>query len=332
MTEPPTGAAAAEADPTGERFDARPREDAALEEIRRGLSRPQKELPPKYFYDQRGSELFERITRLPEYYLTRTERELLQDWMPRWMADIRPATLLELGAGAAQKSRIVLDAMVSAGAASVYLPVDISADFLEEAANGLAEEYPELRIEPLVADISAELPIPDGLPPPRVFAFLGSTIGNFTPDAAVELLERVAAAMDEEDHFLLGVDLRKDPAVIEAAYDDIGGVTAEFNLNMLRVLNREMGADFDPGAFRHRAFYDRSLHRIEMHLVSERDQRVYIPRAGTFSLSAGESIRTEISCKHDRESVGELVERAGMRLVGWETDPDRLYALAFAAR
>ncbi|MFL5537879.1 MAG: L-histidine N(alpha)-methyltransferase [Longimicrobiaceae bacterium] len=301
-----------------------------LAELRDGLSRPQKELPPKYFYDERGSELFEEITRLPEYYLTRTERALLERWMPAWIGDLRPRALVELGAGSAEKTRIVLDAIVSAVGAAAYVPVDVSADFLEATALRLTADYPALEVVPVVADMTAEFALPPGLPGPTLHAFLGSTIGNFAPDEAVALLRGVRARMRPGDAFLMGVDLRKDPAVIEAAYNDAAGVTAEFNRNMLRVLNALAGADFDPEAFDHRAFYHRGLHRIEMHLDARTPQVVAIPGVGEVRIAAGESIRTEISCKHDRASVEAMLAAAGMRLAEWETDADGLYAILLA--
>ncbi|HEV3052084.1 MAG TPA: L-histidine N(alpha)-methyltransferase, partial [Longimicrobium sp.] len=252
---------------------------ALLREIAEGLSRPQKELSPRFFYDERGSRLFEEITRLPEYYLTQTERSLLERWMPEWIGGLAPRALVELGAGSAEKTRIVLDAIAAASTSAAYVPVDVSADFLEQTAERIRVAYPSIDVVPLVADITEPFALPDGLPQPTLHAFLGSTIGNFEPDAAVELLSRVRGRMGETDRFLMGVDLRKDPARIEAAYDDATGVTAEFNRNMLRVLNATMGADFDVDAWEHRAFYDRQAHWIEMHLVSTRDQSVSIPGA-----------------------------------------------------
>ncbi|HEX7239411.1 MAG TPA: L-histidine N(alpha)-methyltransferase [Longimicrobiaceae bacterium] len=304
---------------------------AMLADLREGLSRPQKELPPKYFYDVRGSELFEEITRLPEYYLTRTERALLERWMPVWAASLRPRSLVELGAGSAVKTRIVLDAMRATGEARSYVPVDVSADFLAATAEALRGEYPGLEVVPAVADISEAFELPRGLPGPTLHAFLGSTLGNFAPEGAAALLRQVRAAMAPGDRFLLGVDLRKDPARVEAAYNDARGVTAEFNRNMLRVLNREAGADFDPEAFEHRAFYNREEHRIEMHLVSSRPQTVSVPGIGPVRLVEGESIRTEISCKHDRGSVTALLGAAGLEVAEWETDAEGLYALVLGA-
>jgi L-histidine N-alpha-methyltransferase len=302
-----------------------------LRDVAWGLSRPQKELPPKYFYDKRGSELFDEITRLPEYYLTRTERALLDCWSAPLMAALRPAALVELGAGSADKTRLLLDAMVYAERGDVYVPIDVSAEFLEESANRLREEYPTLGIEPLVGDIADPLDLDPSLPEPALIAFLGSTIGNFDPTGARRLLRNVAGAMRPGDSFLLGADLRKSPAVIEAAYNDTQGVTAEFNLNMLRVLNRDLGADFALETFEHRAFYDRTLHRIEMHVVSTDDQTVHIPGVGTVQFAGGESIRTEISCKYDRASLTEMLGAAGMQINRWITDAASSYALVVAS-
>ncbi len=302
-----------------------------LRDVTRGLTRAQKELPPKYFYDRRGSELFDEITRLPEYYLTRTERALLDCWSGPLMAALQPAALVELGAGSADKTRLLLDAMVYAGRGDLYVPIDVSAEFLEDSANRLRTEYPTLGIEPVVGDIAEPLALDSSLPQPALIAFLGSTIGNFDANGARELLANVASAMRPGDSFLLGADLRKNPAIIEAAYNDSQGVTAEFNRNVLRVLNRDLGADFDLTTFEHRAFYDRTLHRIEMHLVSTDDQTVHIPGVGAVSFAGGESIRTEISCKYDRASLTEMLGAAGMRIDRWISDAAASYALVVAS-
>jgi L-histidine N-alpha-methyltransferase len=303
-----------------------------LAEVAAGLGAPQKELPPKYFYDQRGSELFEEITRLQEYYPTRTERALLEAWMPSLVRRLGTRALVELGAGSAEKSRIILDAMRDAGTAELFVPIDVSATFLSQTAARLRREYPRLAVEPAIADIAEELNLPRRLPRPALYAFLGSTIGNFYPPAAIRLLGRVRGAMEPGDRFLMGVDLRKDVARVEAAYNDARGVTAEFNRNMLLVLNHELGADFDPSAFDHLAFYEPVAHRIEMHLVSRRAQVVTVPGLGAIGFDAGESLRTEISCKHDRESVAQLFEAAGLELEEWRTDPAALFALVVGVR
>ena len=303
---------------------------AMAADVREGLARRQKELPPKYFYDERGSELFEKITRLPEYYLTRAERELLANSARNLIDAFRPRTLVELGAGSAAKTRILLDAMRDAGCVEEYVPVDVSDDFLAATARQLRAEYPGLRVTPAVADISTSLGLPDRLPRPVLFAFLGSTIGNFDAPSARALLGRVRQAMRPFDRLLLGADLRKKRRVVEAAYNDARGVTAAFNRNMLRVLNRELGADFDVGSFRHRAFYSPERHRIEMHLVSSREQIVHIPSVGDVHLRSGETIRTEISCKYDRPSVRRLLRAARLRLEDWIADDGR-FALAVAS-
>jgi L-histidine N-alpha-methyltransferase len=302
-----------------------------LAEVAAGLSAPQKELPPKYFYDHRGSELFEEITRLPEYYPTRTERALLKAWMPELIPRLGTRSLIELGAGSAEKTRIILSAMRNAGTADLYVPVDVSATFLNQTAGRLRREYRGLAVEPVVADISEDFALPRGVPHPALYAFLGGTIGNFYPPAAIRLLSRIKTAMGPSDRFLLGVDLRKDVSRIEAAYNDSQGVTAAFNRNMLLVLNHELGSNFDPAAFEHLAFYERRTHRIEMHLVSIVPQEVRIPGIGIVSFSPDETIRTEISCKHDRGSVKELFAAAGLRMEIWKPDPEALFALVVGA-
>lgn len=304
---------------------------AMLAEVREGLSRAQKELPPKYFYDARGSELFEAITELPEYYLTRAERALLERWMPAWVAALAPRSLLELGAGSGAKTRVILDAMRDAVPDAAYVPVDVSASFLRETAERLRAGYPALAVLPVVADMTEPFALPAGLVSPTLHAFLGSTIGNFAAGDDVRLLRTIRARMAPGDRFLMGVDLRKDPRTIEAAYNDAAGVTAEFNRNMLRVLNHETGADFRVERFDHRAFYHRALHRIEMHLVSREPQTVTIPGVGPVALAAGESIRTEVSCKHDRASVEAMFAAAGLAVERWETDPAALFALVLGA-
>ncbi len=298
-----------------------------LDEVRSGLGRPQKELSPKYFYDLAGSLLFEEITRLPEYYLTRVERELLVEHAPQLMTSTGVRTLVELGAGSASKTRILLDAMARVSAGGTYVPIDVSGAFLSETASGLRAAYPGLRIAPVTADVSRDFQLPRH-DSPVLFALLGSTIGNFDEMQARLLLRRIRELMGPSDRFLLGADLQKDAAQLNAAYNDAAGVTARFNLNMLQVLNRELGADFDRPAFAHRAFYNEQLHRIEMHLVSLVDQVVTIPGIGGVALAKGESIRTEISCKYDRAGIEVLFTAAGMSLETWHTDDLQRFALA----
>lgn len=300
------------------------------EEVAAGLRRPQKELSPKWFYDRRGSELFEEITRLPEYYPTRTERALLHEHIPGWVADHLPRTLVELGAGAADKTRAILDAMREVIDGRVYVPMDISGEFLEGVATALREDYPRTEIRPLVGDMARSLDLPSDLPGPVLFALLGGTIGNFPDDEAVALLRRVREVMAEDDRLLMGFDLVKDVAVLEAAYNDAAGVTAAFNLNVLAVLNRELAADFPPAHFEHRAFFDPDEKRIEMHLVATRPLTVTVPGAGEFSFEEGETVRTEVSCKYDRARVDALFAAAGLHRRRW-ADADPGFALVLAA-
>ena len=296
--------------------------DRMREDVGRGLSQPQKAVSPKYFYDRRGSELFEEITRLPEYYPTRTERSLLREHMPAWVHQHRPASLVELGAGAADKTRAILDAMHDAVETPVYVPVDISGEFLEQVADRLQTAYPAVVVRPLVADISAGFHLPDDLPRPVLFALLGGTIGNFPRQEGVDLLRRVRGEMTGRDRFLIGFDLQKDVDTLEAAYNDAAGITAAFNRNVLRVLNRELGADFDLELFRHRAMYVSEDERIEMHLVARVPCSVTIPHVGRFDFEAGESIRTEVSCKYTRPSIEAHFDRAGLAVERFAAPPD----------
>jgi L-histidine N-alpha-methyltransferase len=305
--------------------------NALLDDVRRGLTRRQKEIPPKYFYDQIGSELFEEITRLPEYYLTRAERRLLAAWALPIMASLQPVTLVELGAGSGDKTRLLLRAMRTAGTGRRYIPIDLSADFLEESAARLRLDFPGLAVEPRVADFTHGIDVPprDGA---ALIAFLGSTIGNLSTADAVSLLRGVRQAMRGEDRFLLGVDLRtKSIEKIERAYTDRAGVTARFNRNVLVRLNRELGATFHVDAFAHRATWSPAHHRIEMHLVATRDQRVSIPGLGWVAFRAGESILTETCAKYDRTDVERLLGAASLRIERWLVDLEDQYALVVAA-
>lgn len=312
-------------------IDDSPARQSMVADVRRGLSQDQKELDPKYFYDERGSQLFELITDLPEYYPTRAERRLLESTIPALIDELRPESLVELGAGSANKTRVILDAMRHSGSGRQYVPVDVSSDFLRETASKLRDEYPTICIDPAVADFTSELELPP-LQRPALFAFLGSTIGNFREMAAVDILKRVTSRMRGDDAFILGVDLRKDPNTIEAAYNDASGITAQFNLNVLRVLNRELFADFDIDSFAHRAFYDRDRNRIEMHLDATRDQTIFIPAIGEIEIRRGESIRTELSYKYDRGAVASLFEKSGLCLERWIAADDDAFGLALGSR
>ncbi len=311
----------------GEAFPAP--SETLLRDVRDGLSRSPKRLPSKYFYDRRGSELFEQITRLPEYYLTRAERGLLEAHASAIIGALAPASLVELGAGSAEKTRILLDAMLASGKHATYVPIDVSEEFLEATAAALDARYDALDIVPVVADISEPLELPRLLPVPALFAFLGSTIGNFDERDAIALLSDVRAVMRAGDRFLLGFDLVKDAARLHDAYNDTAGVTADFNRNVLHVLNRELGADFDIGAFEHVAFYNHDARRIEMHLMATRPMRVHVPGVGAVTFRSGERLMTEISGKYDRPSVGALLDAAGLGIEHWLTDGD--FALVLAA-
>lgn len=309
--------------------------DSEVEELQAGLREPQKRVSSKYFYDHRGSELFEQITRLPEYYLTRTEGGLLARNARRWIEELRPCSLVELGAGSAEKTRILLEALVLAqasGSAPVYVPIDVSAEFLEATAESLRTDYPGLKVQPFIGDMSKPgFSLGPEAPRPVLFALLGSTIGNFTAPQAVQLITTVAESMQDEDAFLMGADLRpgrgKTREELEAAYNDSQGVTAAFNRNLLLVLNERFGTDFAVSDFEHRAFYEPGSTRIEMHLVALRPFAVSL--AGhAISFRQGETLRTEISCKYDREAVAYLFGEAGLRVDDWVTDPQGRYALA----
>jgi L-histidine N-alpha-methyltransferase len=301
-------------------------------EVRLGLTARPKELAPKYFYDERGSQLFERITELPEYYPTRAERTILAARSAEIVAAAgEPGTLVELGSGSAAKTRHLLTAMQDAGCLQTYVPVDISEEITHETAESLVEEYPGLTVRGLVCDFEHDLErIPDG-DGGRLIAFLGGTIGNLYPGACRKFLARLAALLGPEDGILLGTDLVKEPARLEAAYDDSDGVTAEFNKNVLRVLNRELGGDFDPAAFEHVASYDVEEDRIDIRLRSLTDQTVRLDGLDlNVRFATGEEMRTEISAKFTRERLERVYGEAGLAMSGWFTDPAGDYALSLA--
>lgn len=359
-------------------------------ELREALLRSPREIPSRFFYDDLGSRLFERITELPEYYQTRTEHALLRAVAGRVAAMSRASQLVEIGSGAATKTRVLLDALAATGRLNLYVPIDVAEGIVRRVAEELAAEYPDLAVHGIVADFNQDLSLPDpteadapqrrngsrvphpahpagtgpaadsaGVPDTahpahssalvdaadtagavhvdgragrRLVIFLGGTIGNLKPEEAREFLAIRRREMAPGDHFLLGVDLIKPIARLEAAYNDTAGVTAEFNRNILRVANQvALGGDFDPAAFRHHAYYDADRRWIEMRLRSERRQQVRLPAADLdFELAAGEEIRTEISAKYDRASAEALLTGAGLEPVGWFTDPDNLFGLALA--
>jgi|SRR5215468_4431284 len=302
------------------------------EDVRRGLTGSPRSLPPKYFYDATGSRLFEDITELPEYYLTRAEVALLAETVPALMRELGPVDVVELGAGSAIKTRQLLDTRNGNQQDLRYIPIDLDEGLMETAARRLLADYPFLRVEALVGDFEHHLrdvPAPVG---PRLTLLLGSTIGNLDPPARRRLLGEVHGLLGHGDRFLLGLDLIKDVKVLEAAYNDASGVTREFNRNMLRVVNRGVGADFDPTAFRHVAFYNEAASRIEMHLVPDSPQEVHLRELGlTIHLAPGDGIWTESCYKFSRASVQDMLEETRFRLASWHVDPANYFALAVAA-
>ncbi|MEO8091560.1 MAG: L-histidine N(alpha)-methyltransferase [bacterium] len=299
-------------------------------DVRAGLTKPFKELSPRYFYDQRGSELFERITELPEYYPTRAERSILEAHSGAIVeAAGRPATLIELGSGSASKTRVLLDAMRDGGCLRAYAPVDISEEITRQTAEAIASEY-EIMVHGLVCDFELDLERLR-LAGPRVIALLGGTIGNFAPAQRASFLRRVANLLGPEDGFLLGTDLVKDRATLEAAYNDLAGVTAEFNQNVLAVLNHELGANFDLDAFEHVAVWDPENLWVDIRLRSLDRQVVEIAALEMqVAFDRGEEMRTEISTKFAREGLEGIYVEAGLELVEWWTDPEELFGLSLA--
>jgi L-histidine N-alpha-methyltransferase len=301
------------------------------DEVRDGLSRPLRELPPKYFYDARGSRLFDRITTLPEYYPTRCERSILNRYAPEIVETTGAQQLVELGSGTASKTRALLYAMAGAGTLRCYVPFDVDESVVQACASELTELYPGLRVHGVVGDFDRHLErVPDG--ERRLFAFLGGTIGNFYPEERGEFLARVRELMREGDHLLIGTDLVKDRELLEAAYNDSEGVTAEFNRNILRVLNDGLDADFDPSAFEHVAFFDEANSWIEMRLRAKGAQRVRIDGADLeIEFEDGEEIRTEISSKFTQDAVASELAEAGLDLDDFFTDDGGLFGVAFAS-
>ncbi|MBW3597326.1 MAG: L-histidine N(alpha)-methyltransferase [Planctomycetes bacterium] len=308
--------------------DFEPSIGAFLDEVLEGLSQPQKRLPSKYFYDRRGCELFEQICELEEYYLTRTELTIMRCWAGEMAARIGPrAMLLELGSGASLKTRLLLDRLQDPAA---YVPVDIAREHLMATAAKLRLRYPGLDIRPLCADFFDwfEPPEFEQIPERTVVYFPGSTIGNFDPEETETLLERMAALAGSDGGLLIGFDLQKDPAVIEAAYNDARGVTAAFNKNLLARINRELDANFHLEHFDHRALYNADAGRIEMHLVSRRPQTVRV-HGRAISFARGESICTEYSYKYNHRDFRRDAAGAGYRHVQTWTDERDYFAVAY---
>ncbi|MFJ9210169.1 L-histidine N(alpha)-methyltransferase [Streptomyces sp. NPDC102264] len=302
--------------------------DAALRaDVLQGLTRTPKVLPPKWFYDSRGSELFEEITRLPEYYPTRAEREILLARAPEIAAATGARTLVELGSGSSEKTRHLLDALTGLHS---YVPVDVSESALTGAAESLLAEHPGLHVHALIADFTRGLALP-GTPGPRLVAFLGGTIGNLLPAERASFLASVRGLLAPGDALLLGTDLVKDESVLVRAYDDSAGVTAAFNKNVLLVINRELGADFDPRDFDHVALWDAEHEWIEMRLRARRDLTVKVPELDlVVHFAAGEEVRTEVSAKFRQDRVRAELAEAGLELAHWWTDEEGRFALSLA--
>jgi L-histidine N-alpha-methyltransferase len=306
--------------------------DALVRDARHGLAATPKDLPPKWFYDDRGSQLFDTITRLPEYYPTRAERAILAARAPDIARRSGAEVLVELGSGTSEKTRLLLAALRDAGSLRSFVPFDVSETTLRDAAAAVAAELPGVGVHAVVGDIEHHL----GLLPTegrRMVAFLGGTIGNLTPARRADLLATLAATLDPGETLLLGTDLVKDPDRLVAAYDDAAGVTAAFNRNVLHVLNRELGADFDPDRFEHVAVWDPGSEWIEMRLRADRAQAVRVPELGrTVTFAPGEEMRTEISAKFRRAGVEAELDAAGFDLTSWWTDPAGDFALSLASR
>ena len=310
-------------DPSGYR-------DALRSDVSAGLRMSPKALPPKWFYDETGSDLFDQITRLPEYYPTRTERSILLTNGADIAATSRADTLVEIGSGTSEKTRILLSALAELGTLRRFVPFDFDAVMLRGASAAVARQYPGVQVHAVVGDFEQHL---TRLPRNgrRMVAFLGSTIGNFEPGPRSTFLRSVAQNLRPGDTFLLGTDLVKEPARLVAAYDDSAGVTAAFNRNVLTVVNRELKADFDPDAFRHVALWDAGNEWIEMHLRSVRDQIVTVADLDlTVAFAQGEEMRTEISAKFRPEIVSAELRAAGLTQVGWWTDPAGDFALSLS--
>ncbi|MCI0590966.1 MAG: L-histidine N(alpha)-methyltransferase [Gammaproteobacteria bacterium] len=302
------------------------------EDARNGILTPPRSLPPKYFYDGYGSKLFERICHTPEYYLTRTEEQLLVRFAEAIMSTMQAEEILELGSGNSRKTRHLFDACEKLRHLCTYAPFDVCEDVLLGAADNLRSEYSWLEVTPLLGDYHAGITNVPKANGKRIFAFLGSTIGNFDPDAAIRFLTEIRECMHPGDGLLLGADQVKDPAILNAAYNDQQGITAQFNLNVLRVLNRELKGNFDLEGFSHEAVYNEALEQVEMFLVSKKRQRVRLEElAEEITFVKGERILTEISRKFTAQGLHAMIEAAGM-FVGSHYQPDNQYFSLLLAR
>ncbi|QCQ90136.1 L-histidine N(alpha)-methyltransferase [Rhodococcus sp. SGAir0479] len=305
---------------------------ALREDVATGLTSSPKRLPPKWFYDARGSELFERITQLPEYYPTRTERSLLEEHAREIAVIAEPQVLVELGSGSSEKTRLLLEELGARGTLERYVPQDVSESALRDATNRIAREFPEIEVHGVVGDFTESLHhLPSG--GRRMIAFLGGTLGNLVPDERREFLASIADVLDPGEHLLLGVALVTDPAVLVPAYDDAEGVTAQFNLNVLSVLNKQLGADFDLDRFRHVALWDPINEWIEMRLEATTEMSVRIADLGmVVPFGKGEQLRTEISAKFRQSGIRAELAAAGFDGVQTWSDPDERFALVCACR
>ena len=306
--------------------------EALCRDVRDGLQSSPKSLPPKWFYDSVGSDLFEQITRLPEYYPTRAEAEILRAHAAEVASVTGADTLIELGSGTSEKTRILLDALQHSGALRRFVPFDVDASILSAAATAIQREYPDIEIAAVCGDFEEHLPeIPGG--GRRLFVFLGSTIGNLNRGPRAEFLAALAAVLRPGDSLLLGTDLVKDVGRLVRAYDDAAGVTAQFNRNVLAVINRELDADFDVDAFRHVASWNSEEERMEMWLRAERAQRVRIGALDlTVEFAAGEQLLTEVSCKFRTEAVAAELAQAGLRRTRWWTDDAGDFGLSLSVK
>jgi L-histidine N-alpha-methyltransferase len=304
--------------------------EALRVDVRSGLSAAQKWLPAKWFYDARGSELFEDITALPEYYPTRAEREVLAREAGEIARVTGARTLVELGSGSSEKTRLLLDGLRTHGTLRSFVPLDVSESALAEAVEAIRADYPGLEVRGVVGDFTEHLDLLPG-EPPRVVAFLGGTIGNFLPVDRIKFLRSVRDVLAEGEWLLLGTDLVKDPQILVRAYDDAAGVTAEFNLNVLRVVNELLDADFDLDRFAHESYWDAENEWIEMRLRAKEDMTVRIPGAGMdVTFTEGEYIRTEISAKFRPKGVASELSEAGFTLERWWTDSQNRFGVSLS--
>jgi L-histidine N-alpha-methyltransferase len=324
-----TGAVEAAADV---RIDVHLRDGALAtlpDDVRNGLSRRPKELPPKYFYDERGSRLFDQITRLPEYYPTRAEQEILDRVASEIVAETKPEELVELGPGSARKTHALLDPIIANGGLATYVPVDVSESAVREAAVRLADTYYGLRIHGIVGDFERDVDRLHANGRRRLIAFLGGTLGNLDREERRAFLGRMRSLLGPEDRLLIGTDLVKDKELLEAAYNDSAGVTAEFNRNVLRVINANLEGELDPKRFDHVAFYEEGERRIEMRL---RAREAHSARVHALDMEVhferGEEILTEISCKFTRSQLTREYAAAELELFSWHTDRESQFALS----